>query len=70
MTKYEAEDRLLAQFVALCFSQRYPDLDKDSVNAYSAAALRILDGALGQLLIARDSGAIGQFHTEFRARAL
>ena len=70
MTKYEAEDRLLAQFVALCFSQRYPDLDQDSVNAYSAAALRILDGALGMLLYARRTGAIGNFHTEFRARAL
>ena len=70
MTKHEAEDRLLAQFVALFLCRRYPDLDQDSVNAYSAAALHILDGALGQLLIARDSGAIGQFHTEFRARAL
>ena len=70
MTKYEAEDRLLAQFVAMCFIRRHPDLDQDSVNAYSAAALSILAGALGQLLIARDSGAIGQFHTEFRARAI
>ena len=70
MTKYEADHLLLAQFVALCFSRRYPDLDQDSVDAYSVASLHILDGALGQLLLARDSGAIGQFHTEFRARAL
>lgn len=70
MIKYEAEDRLLAQFVAMFFNRRYPELEDASVTAYSAAALRILDGALGQLLLARDSGAIGQFHTEFRARAI
>ena len=70
MTKCEAEDRLLAQFVAMCISRRYPELDQDSVDAYSVASLHILYGALGQLLIARDSGAIGQFHTEFRARAI
>ena len=70
MTKYEAEDRLLAQFVALCFSQRYPELEDVSVTTYTATALQNLDDALGMLLYARRTGAIGNFHTEFRARAI
>jgi len=70
MIKYEAEDRLLAQFVAMLFNRRYPELEDASVTAYTAAALQNLDYALGMLLDARQTGAIGPFYTEFRVKAI
>ena len=70
MTKLEAEDRMLANFITELFLQRYPDLKPESVKSYTEASLSTLNYALLTLLHARDTGAIGAFYTKFEARAV
>lgn len=70
MTKMEGEDRMLSEYMATLFSQRYPDIQRESIQSYIEVSLGVLNYSLITLQHARDTGYIGKFYTRFEARAV
>lgn len=70
MTKMEGEDRMLAEFMTTLFSQRYPDLERESIHSYVEVSLGVLNYSLITLQHVRDTGYIGKFYTKFESRAV